>query len=60
MTKYYLNLEKRHYVSKQTFKLIDKNGQEITETKEMIKETRKFNEQLSKKGKQSTLLTLKT
>ena len=49
VTKYFCNLEKRHYISKQMFKLIDKNGQEITETKEMIKETRKFYEQLYKR-----------
>ena len=40
VTKYFCNLEKRHFISKQMFKLIDKNNEEIKETSEMIKETR--------------------
>ena len=33
VTKYFCNLEKRHFVSKQMYKLIDNNGREITDTK---------------------------
>ena len=33
VTKYFCNLEKRHFVSKQMYKLIDNNGEEITDTK---------------------------
>ena len=42
VTKYYCNLEKRHYVSKQMFKLTDKEGKTITDTDSMLKETRQF------------------
>ena len=49
VTKYFLSLEKRHYISKQMFKLVGKNGEEIIDNKEMLKETRDFYEQLYKK-----------
>ena len=49
VTKYFCNLENRHYVSKQMFKLINKEGKEITDTKVMVNETREFYEQLYKK-----------
>ena len=51
VTKYFCNLEKRHFISKQMFKLINKNGEEIRDTKKMINETKEFYEQLYKKGK---------
>ena len=53
VTKYFCNLEKRHFISKQMFKLINKNGEEIRDTKEMINETKEFYEQLYKKRKVS-------
>ena len=49
VTKYFSNLEKRHFISKQMFKLINKNGEEIKETNEMVNETKQFYEQLYKK-----------
>ena len=49
VTKYFLSLEKRHYISKQMFKLVGKNGEEIIDNKEMLKETKEFYEQLYKK-----------
>ena len=49
VTKYFCNLERRHFVSKQMYKLINKNGEEIRETNEMIKETKEFYEQLYRK-----------
>ena len=51
VTKYFCNLEKRHYISKQMFKIINKKGEEITKTKEMIEETKEFYTQLYKKRK---------
>ena len=42
-------MEKRHFISKQMFKLIDKNGSEITNTKMMVEETRQFYEKLYEK-----------
>ena len=53
VTKYFCNLEKRHFISKQMFKLINRNGEEIRDTKEMINETKEFYEQLYKKRKVS-------
>ena len=49
VTKYFCNLEKRHFVSKQMYKLIDKDGIEIKDTKEMVEETKKFYEKLYEK-----------
>lgn len=49
VSKYFCNLEKRHFISKQMFKLIDKNGEEIHKTNEMVKETKEFYEKLYKK-----------
>ena len=49
VTKYFCGLEKRHYVSKQMFKLVDDNGITVTETEEMIERTRTFYEKLYKK-----------
>ena len=49
ITKYYCNMEKRHFVSKQMFKLVGTNGITITDTNEMVEETRRFYEQLYKK-----------
>ena len=49
VTKYFCNLEKRHFISKQMYKLIDSNGEELFDTKKMVEETRKFYECLYKK-----------
>ena len=49
VTKYFCNLEKRHFVSKQMYKLVDNNGEEINDTKKMVEETRKFYEKLYEK-----------
>ena len=49
VTKYFCGLEKRHYVSKQMFKLVDDNGITVTETEGMIERTRTFYEKLYKK-----------
>ena len=48
-TKYFCNLEKRHFISKQMYKLVDNNGSEITNTKMMVEETKKFYEKLYEK-----------
>ena len=53
VSKYFCNLEKRHFISKQMFKLIDKNGKEINKTNEMVKETKEFYEKLYEKKKVS-------
>jgi len=42
VTKYFCGLEKRNYVSKQMTKLVKTNGVAITETKDIIEETKKF------------------
>lgn len=47
--KYFCNLENRHFISKQMFKLINKEGEVVTDTKEQLKETREFYDQLYKK-----------
>ena len=49
VTKYFCNLENRHFVSKQMFKLINNRGEEITDTNIMVNEAKKFYEQLYKK-----------
>ena len=46
VTKYFCNLENRHYTSKQMFKLINNKGEEISDTKEIVEETRQFYEKL--------------
>lgn len=46
VTKYFCNLEKRHYISKQMFKLISHNGQTLSNTDDMLEETREFYQNL--------------
>ena len=48
ITKYFCNLEKRHYVSKNMAKLIDKDGNVITNNKDILKEVSGFYETLYK------------
>ena len=49
VTKYFCNLEKRHYTSKQMYKLIDSNGDEISDTERMVEMTKIFYRDLYKK-----------
>ena len=42
INKYFCNMEKRHFISKQMFKLTTDQGITLTETSEMLKETRKY------------------
>ena len=42
ITKYYCNMEKRHYLSKQMYKLINENEETLENTDDMLKETRTF------------------
>ena len=42
ITKYYCNMEKRHFISKQMYKLIDDQGNILENTNDMLNETRKF------------------
>ena len=42
VTKYYCNMEKRHYISKQIFKLVSKQGQTLNSTKTIIEETKEY------------------
>ena len=46
ITKYFCELEKRNYVSKQMIKLTANNGEEIHEVKDIIKEVKTFYERL--------------
>jgi exonuclease III len=46
ISKYYCNLEKRHYVSKQMFKLVTKDGTCLDRTEEMLVETKQYFETL--------------
>lgn len=46
ISKYYCNMEKRHYVSKQMFKLVSKHGQCLESTEEMLEETKDYYKQL--------------
>jgi exonuclease III len=46
ITKYFCNLEKRHFVSKQMFKIISKNGKCLENRDDMLKETREFYQNL--------------
>ena len=46
ITKYFCNLEKRHFVSKQMFKLVDSKGEIINKTDDMLNETKLFYENL--------------
>ena len=46
VTKYYCNLEKRHFVSKQMYKLECKDGKCLEETEEMLEETKNFYQEL--------------
>lgn len=45
-SKYFCNLEKRHYTEKTIPKLVDKNGQEINDIKGILKEQKSFYEDL--------------
>ena len=49
VTKYFCNLEKRHYLSKQMFKLTDEDGTSTNITEDMIEKTRCFYEKLYKR-----------
>lgn len=49
-TKYHLNLENRHFISKQMFKLVNEQGNTITKDEDMLEETRMFYEKLYKKN----------
>ena len=58
VTKYYCNMEKRHYVSKQMFRLTTRDGYTLTNTDEMLTETRDYYKQLySKRNVQNINLT---
>jgi exonuclease III len=46
ISKYYCNLEKRHYVSKQMFKLVTNDGSCLDRTEEMLIETKQYFENL--------------
>jgi len=46
ITKYFCGLEKRNYISKQMTKLTLNNGEEIYESKHIIKEVKVFYERL--------------
>ena len=46
INKYFCNLEKRHFVSKQMLKLVTKEGKKLHRTDEMLQETKKFYETL--------------
>lgn len=46
ITKYYCNLEKRHYVSKQMFTLVTNDGTCLDRTEDMLAETKKYFETL--------------
>ena len=46
ITKYFCELEKRNYVSKQMIKLTANNGEEIHEVKDITKEVKTFYERL--------------
>ena len=48
ISKYFCNLEKRHYVSKQMIKLIDAKGEEIKEPLDINKEVNNFYSNLYK------------
>ena len=49
VTKYFCGLEKRNYVSKQMTKLVKTNGVTVTETKDIIEETKQFYSSLYEK-----------
>jgi hypothetical protein len=46
VTKYYCNMEKRHYTSKQMFRLVTKDGLTLTNTDDMLNETKEYYKQL--------------
>ena len=46
ITKYFCELEKRNYVSKQMMRLIENNGEEIHDVKDIVKEVKTFYERL--------------
>ena len=48
ITKYFCNLEKRHFVSKQMYKLVKNDGTVLDNTDDMLKETKSFYENLYK------------
>ena len=47
-TKYFCNLESRHYTNKKMTKLIDKHGRELYKDEEILHETKLFYENLYK------------
>ena len=55
ITKYFCNLEKRHYVSKQMYKLVKDNGEVLFKTDEMLTETRNFYKNLYEEKPNLTL-----
>ena len=57
ITKYFCNLEKRHYVSKQMYKLEKDNGNVLYKTDEMLTETKNYYENLYKEKPNSTLFS---
>jgi exonuclease III len=48
ITKYFCSLERRHYVSKQMFKLISKQGETLDKTEDMLQETKDYYQTLYK------------
>ena len=46
VSKYFCGLEKRHFVSKQMFKLFSKHGKCLDDTEEMLQEAETFYQQL--------------
>ena len=47
VSQYFCNLEKRHFVSKQMYKLISKQGKTLTDSNDMLKETQEFYQNLN-------------
>ena len=59
ISKYYCNMENRHYVSKQMYKLISDKGERLNSTEEMLTETRKYYQHLYQK-KETKCINLKS
>ena len=49
ISKYYCNMENRHFVSKQMYKLISSKGITLNDTEEMLKETKEYYKNLYQK-----------
>ena len=49
ISKYFCNMEKRHYVSKNMSKLTTENGEEVTDSKHIMNEVKEFYKKLYKK-----------